>query len=110
EKEDFQRSVLRLKGRVLRQFQGKNPLGEGEVKQTAIKFSDISDDVKEHISKYVVRFKKNLELLLHDIEDLGKTNQHSKRLKKISYLLGYGEVHKISVLRQRVTHHYQGLQ
>ncbi|MFZ9000507.1 MAG: PilZ domain-containing protein [Bacteriovoracaceae bacterium] len=110
EKEDFQRSVIRLKGRVIRQFEGKNPLGEGEVKQTAVEFTDIAQELKEHISKYVIRFKKNLELLLHDIEELGKTNQHSKRLKKVSNLLGYGEVHKISILRQRVTHHYRGLQ
>ena len=110
DKGEFQRSVIRVKAKVARHFQGKNPIGEGEVNQTAVEFVDISEEIKDHIQKYVDRFKKNLELLLHDIEELGRSNTHGGRIKKVAELLGYGEVHKISVLRQRVSHHYQGLQ
>lgn len=109
-RDDFQRSVIRLKAKVTRHFKGKNPIGEGDVQQTAIEFIDIAPEIQEHIRKYVNRFKVNLEILLNDIEEMGKSNTDSSRLKKISYLLGYGEVHKLAILRQRVSHHYQGLQ
>ena len=108
-RDDFQKTILRLNACVARKFQGKNPIGENMVDQIALKFVDPSIEIVEFIHKYVTKFKKNLELLLREIESLGSDNRDVHKLRKMSQLLGYGEVQKLSILRQRVTHHYQSL-
>lgn len=108
--EDFPRSVIKLKARMVRTFEGKSTVEKLFLTHIGCELYPPSEDAKAAIIEYVNVFAKNTVFLL----GLFESNHHKKEqvelLRKVAELLGYDSAMAMPLLRQKVLHDYQSLE
>ena len=108
--EELPRKVLRVKSRIVRNFEGHSNVEKLFLKYIACEFYSKSEDFGRAITDYVENFAKNTIYLLSLFESLGSRGEQVEVLRQVAHLLGYDKKMKIPLLRAKVLHDYQSLE
>lgn len=107
---EFPRSVIKLKARMVRTFEGKSTVEKLFLTHIGCELYPPPEEVKKEIIEYVNTFAKNTVYLL----SLFESNHHKKEqvelVRKVAELLGYDATMAMPLLRQKVLHDYQSLE
>jgi len=107
---EFPRTILKMKARMVRTFEGKSTVEKLFLTHIGCEFYPLDEETKAQIVEYVSTFAKNTIFLL----SLFESNHHKKEqielLRKVAELLGYDAQMAIPLLRQKVLHDYQSLE
>lgn len=104
---DLPRKIIRMKARLVRQFEGESEVEKLFVTKIGCEFVKPDEEQKAVIREYVARFTKNIVFLLNQFE---ASKKNLDVLRKTADVLGYGGEEKIAFLRQKVLHDYQSLE
>ncbi|OUR96448.1 hypothetical protein A9Q84_08835 [Halobacteriovorax marinus] len=107
---ELEAKVLRVKARIVRQFEGMTAVDQIFVTRIGCEFVNVSDDSIFEIKEYVSTFAKNTIFLLNLFESHGNNESKKTVLRHVAKLLGYDQEQKLSLLRQKVLHDYQSLE
>ncbi|EQC48154.1 type IV pilus assembly protein PilZ [Bacteriovorax sp. BSW11_IV] len=107
---DFPMDVLRVRARMVRQFDKKAELDAIFTKNIGCQFVLPTEIVKGLIASYVRTMAKNTIFLLGLFEQKTKNDHNIKLIRKVAGLLGHNEDEKLSLLRLKVLHDYQSLE
>jgi hypothetical protein len=108
--EDFERTILKTKVRMVRSFENQSPVDKVFVNFIGCEFYNPSAEFKRVIFEYVETFAKNTVYLLSLFESLGNRTEQLELLRTVAHLLGYDRRMKIPLLRAKVLHDYQSLE
>lgn len=108
--DQFHVDIVRVKARMVRQFDKKQRLDAIFTKNIGCEFVKASEQTKDKIELYVQKMAKNTVFLLSLFENKAKTETNLKVIRRVSRLLGYNEEEKLSLLRLKVLHDYQSLE
>jgi hypothetical protein len=108
--EDFPRKVLKVKGRLVRTFEGESTVDKLFKKFIGCEFYSSTDEFREAIKIYVAAYAKNVVYLLSLFESLGNKADQLEALRNVAHFLGYDRNMKIPLLRAKVLHEYQSLE
>lgn len=107
---EFSRSVIKLKARMVRTFEGKTTVEKLFLTHIGCELYPPSADALDEIVEYVNTFAKNTIFLL----SLFESNHHKKDqidlVRKVADVLGYDSTMPMPLLRQKVLHDYQSLE
>lgn len=110
EVDELKTKVIRVKARIVRQFEGMSAVDQVFITRIGCEFVQVDEQATEAIKVYVSTFAKNTIHLLNLFESHGNNDSRKKHIRYIAKLLGYVEDGKLSLLRQQVLHDYQSLE
>jgi hypothetical protein len=110
EVDELKARVIRVKARIVRQFEGMSAVDQIFVTRIGCEFVKVDDQVVIDIKEYVSTFAKNTIFLLNLFESHGNDDSKKTIIRHVSKLLGYEHEQKLSLLRQKVLHDYQSLE
>jgi hypothetical protein len=108
--DDFQRTILKTKARMVRTFEGQSSVDRIFVNYIGCEFYNPDSDFKMAVFQYVETFARNTVYLLSLFESLGNRTEQLELLRTVAHLLGYDRRMKIPLLRAKVLHDYQSLE
>jgi len=108
--EEFPRSILKTKARMVRTFEGQSPVDRIFVNFIGCEFFNPTSEFKMAVFQYVETFARNTVYLLSLFESLGNRTEQLELLRTVAHLLGYDRRMKIPLLRAKVLHDYQSLE
>jgi hypothetical protein len=105
---DFPSQVIRMRGRIVRSFKGQSETQKVFVDNIGCEFFDPEESNIKLIREYVSQYARNIIFLLNQFEN--NTGKNADLVRKIAILLGYHQVDRLPLLRQKVLHDYQSLE
>lgn len=105
--EEFPRSIMKIKGRMVRTFEGQSNVDRIFVNFIGCEFFNPTPELKMAVFQYVETFAKNTVYLLSLFESLGNRVEQLELLRTVAHILGYDRRMKIPLLRAKVLHDYQ---
>lgn len=108
--EEFPRTILKTKGRMVRTFEGQSNVDRIFVNFIGCEFFNPTPEFKIAVFHYVETFAKNTVYLLSLFESLGNRAEQLELLRTVAHILGYDRRMKIPLLRAKVLHDYQSLE
>ncbi len=108
--ESFPRSVMRLKARIVRSFEGVSEVDKIFVTKIGCEFVFPTPESRELIEEYISLFSKNLVFFLNLFEGKGTVGDPKIVLRKVANVLGYDPKMQIGLLRLKALHDYQSLE
>lgn len=108
--EEFNRSIFKTKGRMVRTFEGLSSVDKIFVNFIGCEFFNSTPEFKLAVFHYIETFAKNTVYLLSLFESLGNRTEQLELLRTVAHLLGYDRRMKIPLLRAKVLHDYQSLE
>lgn len=109
-KDDFDKNVFRVQCRIIRTFDKGSSVDHIFTTHIGCEITHMSDETKDFIHDYVVKFSKNVVFLLGLFESGMNQQGHLHLLRHVSDFMGYDGDQKISILRQKILHDYQSLE
>ncbi len=106
----FSTKIVRVTGLMVRRIGTTTSVDQIFAARFGIKFAEIGAHEQKIIGDYVSVFASNL-IYLQMLIDSWNTDEDMKlRTRELSKILGYGDIERISELRQQVSHDYLSLQ
>lgn len=105
--DELPREIVRVKARLVRQFEGKSEIDALFVTKVGCEFVRAEEEDKAIIREYVARFTKNIVYLLNQFES---SRKDVSVLRKTAEILGYDGQEQMAFLRQKILHDYQSLE
>lgn len=105
---DFPSNILRMRGRIVRSFKGQSEIQKVFVDNIGCEFFDPDQENIRLIREYVSQYARNIIFLLNQFEN--NSGKNADFVRKIATLLGYTQIERLPLLRQKVLHDYQSLE
>lgn len=105
---DFGRKIIKLKAKIVRNFKGMSEVEKIFVDNIGCQFVDETEENKVIIKDYVTQYARNIVHLLNLFE--GSSQSAPEHVRKVAYILGYRNIEKLALLRQKILHDYQSLE